>query len=109
MGELEQPAGCQHVGRAQAVSKLRRVGHVLARKRGGVPERRGAAEDRQGAGQASGTLAELGDPPQHGLRDRLRPKASYPVQRVITGPAQRGGQRFEQERVPTGGGMARLA
>ena len=42
MGELEHRPGRQHIGRAQAVSEPRRIGDVLARERGGVPDRRRA-------------------------------------------------------------------
>ena len=69
MGELEHRAGRQHVGRAQPVSQPRRGGQVQAGQRGGLTERRGAAEDRQRAGQPPGPGAFGPDPAQHRLRE----------------------------------------
>ena len=107
VGELEHRPGRQHVGRAQAVGEPRRIRDVLARERGGVPDRCRAAEDRQRLGQPSRALPELADPPQHGPGDRFRRQVFHPRQRVAAARlAQRGGQRFEQERVPAGVVMA---
>ena len=75
-----------------------------------MPERCRAAEDRQCPGQAAGALAELADPPQHRPGDRFRRQALHVRPCVpATRRAQCSGQGFEQERVPAGAGVARLA
>ena len=79
MGELQHRPGREHVGRAQPVGQPAAAGGILARERGGVAQRRRAAEDRQRPGQLVGAFAELADPPQHRPGDRLRAEAVHPV------------------------------
>ena len=63
MREFQCQTGSQYVSGAQLVGEPRGAGQVQARKRGGMPQRRGATEDRQGTRQLPGTHAELPDPP----------------------------------------------
>jgi hypothetical protein len=49
-----------------------------------VPQRRGTAEDRQGARQRPGTLTKLADSSQHRLGDPLRPESYH----LSSGPSR---------------------